>query len=184
VTDPLYVDSTGSGKDVRRFATFSNIKSTPVYLPAGVEWYDFWTGARSAGGQTVQKQAAIDVIPLYVKAGSILPIGPKVKYAEEKKWDNLEVRVYPGADGGFTLYEDENDNYDYEKGIHSTITVCWDDAKKVLTIGDRTGSFPGMLKDRTFNIVFVSGSKGVGMAPVDTYDKVVAYNGKEVVVKR
>jgi alpha-D-xyloside xylohydrolase len=184
VTDQMYVDSTGSGKDVRRFAAFSNIKSTPVYLPADAEWYDFWTGVKSAGGQTVQKPAAIDVIPLFVKAGSILPIGPRMQYAEEKKWDRLEVRVYPGADGQFTLYEDEKDNYNYEKGIHSTITFSWDDARKSLTISDRTGSFPGMLKDRTFNIVWVSTSKGIGMAPVDTYEKVVPYNGNKVVVKR
>ena len=184
VTDQMYVDSTGSGKDVRRFASFTRIKSIPVYLPAGAEWHDFWTGAKSAGGQTVQKPAAIDVIPLFVKAGSILPIGPRVQYAEQKKWDRLEVRVYPGADGQFTLYEDEKDNYNYEKGAYSTITFSWDDARKSLTISDRTGSFPGMLKDRTFNIVWVSTSKGVGMAPVDTYDKVVPYNGKKVVVKR
>ena len=135
------------------------------------------------GGQTVKKETPIDIIPLYVKAGSILPFGPKVQYATEKKWDNLEIRVYPGADGEFTLYEDENDNYNYEKGVYSTITFTWDDAKKVLTISDRKGSFPGMLNERKFNIVWVSKNKGVGMNPVDTYERVVAYRGKRVVVK-
>lgn len=118
-----------------------------------------------------------------MKTGSILPFGPKVQYATEKKWDDLEIRIYPGANGEFTLYEDENDNYDYEKGVHSTITFSWDDAKKALTISDRTGSFPGMLNERNFNIMWVSKNKGVGMNPVDTYDRVVAYRGKRVVVK-
>ena len=121
-------------------------------------------------------------MPLFVKAGSIIPIGPKVQYATEKKWDNLEIRVYPGADGEFTLYEDENDNYNYEKGIYSTITFKWDDAKKVLTIGDRKGSFPEMLKERKFNIIVVTPNKGTGMNAVKKYDKVVKYNGKEMVV--
>jgi len=119
---------------------------------------------------------------LYVKAGSILPIGPKVQYATEKKWDNLEIRVYPGADGEFTLYEDENDNYDYEKGAYSTITFKWDNEKKTLTINDRQGSFPGMLTERKFNIVKVAAGTGTGMDAVTTYDKVVTYNGKKVVV--
>jgi len=121
-------------------------------------------------------------MPLYVKAGSILPIGPKVQYATEKKWDNLEIRVYPGADGEFTLYEDENDNYDYEKGAYSTITFKWDNEKKTLTINDRQGSFPGMLTERKFNIVKVAAGTGTGMDAVTTYDKVVTYNGKKVVV--
>ena len=118
-----------------------------------------------------------------MKAGSIVPIGPKVQYAAEKKWDNLEIRVYAGADGEFTLYEDENDNYDYEKGIYSTITFTWDDVKKVLTINDRKGSFPGMLNDRKFNIVWVSKNKGVGRDSVRKYDEVIAYSGKKVSVK-
>ena len=127
----------------------------------------------------MSKETPIDIIPLYVKAGSILPIGPKVQYATEKKWDNLEIRVYPGADGEFTLYEDENDNYNYEKGMYSTITFTWDDAKKVLTINDRKGSFPGMLGERKFNIVMVSTNNGAGMDTVKKYDKVVTYNGKK-----
>ena len=121
-------------------------------------------------------------MPLFVRAGTILPIGPKVQYATEKKWDNLEIRIYPGANGEFTLYEDENDNYDYEKGIYSTITFKWDDAKKVLTINDRKGSFPGMLKERKFNIIKVSKNNGDGMKTVKKYDKTITYNGKEVVV--
>ena len=162
---------------------FSTVKTRELYLPKGTEWYDFWTGSKVAGGQSVNKETPIDIMPLYVKAGSILPFGPKVQYATEKKWDNLEIRIYPGADGRFTLYEDENDNYDYEKGVCSTITFSWDDSKNVLTIHDRKGTFPGMLKERKFRIVKVSGNKGIGMEPVQKYDKVVTYIGKEVVVK-
>ena len=180
VTDSMY-SQPGAAPDV---GNFSRTKTHEVYLPKGTEWCDFWTGERLTGGKTLQKETPIDVIPLYVKAGSILPIGPTVQYATEKKWDTLEIRVYPGADGTFTLYEDENDNYDYEKGMYSTVTFAWDDANKTLTIGDRTGSFPGMLMERIFNIVRVSGNKGVGMHPVDTYDSVVAYRGTKVVIKR
>jgi alpha-D-xyloside xylohydrolase len=112
---------------------------------------------------------------LYIKAGSIIPFGPQVQYATEKKWDNLEIRVYPGTNGEFTLFEDENDNYNYEKGAYSTITFAWNDAKKSLTIDDRKGSFPGMLSTRKFNIVVVAADK--------KYDKTVTYSGKKVVVK-
>jgi alpha-D-xyloside xylohydrolase len=122
-------------------------------------------------------------MPLYVRAGSVLPIGPRVQYTEEKPWDNLEVRVYPGANGKFELYEDENDNYNYEKGIYSTVSFVWDDVKRTLTIGERAGSFPGMLQSRTFNIVVVGPGKGVGMDSVAQPDKVIVYDGKKVLIK-
>jgi alpha-D-xyloside xylohydrolase len=118
-----------------------------------------------------------------VKAGSIIPFGPKVQYATEKKWDNLEIRIYPGADGEFTLYEDENDNYNYEKGSYSTITFSWDDEKKELTIGDRKGSFTGMLNERNFNVVCVAISNGIGMEKVNKYDSEVIYTGKKILIK-
>lgn len=146
--------------------------STELYLPAGAEWYDFWTNETFEGGQEITRETSIDLIPLYIKAGSILPIGPKVQYATEKNWDNLELRVYEGADGEFTLYEDENDNYNYEKGIYSTITFTWNDAKNVLTISDRKGEFPGMLLERKFNIVLVGKT-----------NKVVDFKGKKVTVR-
>ncbi len=163
--------------------TEPNVNEWEVYVPKSVGWYNFWTGERFDGGQSIHSKAPADEIPLFIKTGSIIPVGPSVQYATEKKWDDLEIRVYSGADGKFALYEDENDNYDYEKGAYSTITFSWDDAKKTLTIGERTGSFPGMLSERTFNIVWVSRDKGVGMNRVDTYDRVVAYHGKKVVVK-
>jgi len=178
VTDSMY-SKPGTTVNVE---DYSEIKTHEVYLPQGTDWYDFWTGEHLQGGQTVQKEALIDIIPLYAKAGSILPIGPKVHYATEKKWDNLEIRVYPGADGEFTLYEDENDNYDYEKGMYSTITFTWDDAKQVLTINDRRGSFPGMLSERGFSIVKVSNGNGIGMKTVETYSKVIRCDGKKIEV--
>ena len=154
---------------------FTEAKSTKVYLPAGAVWYDFWTNEKINGGQEIAKKTKIDEIPLYIKSGSIMPFGPQVQYATEKKWDNLEIRVYPGANGEFTLYEDENDNYNYEKGAYSTISFTWNDAKKALTINDRKGTFTGMLAKRKFNIVIVGAGKN--------YEKVVTYIGKKVVVK-
>ena len=162
---------------------FDTIKSKELYLPKGADWYDFWTGEKYMGGQKINKESPIDIIPLYVKAGSILPIGPRVQYATEKNWDCLEMRVYEGANGEFTLYEDENDNYNYEKGIHSTITFLWNDAKKVLTISDCKGSFPGMLTERKFNIIRVARNKGTGMTVANMFDQMVVYQGKKVVVK-
>ncbi|WP_461642182.1 glycoside hydrolase family 31 protein [Labilibaculum euxinus] len=162
---------------------FRKSKFKNVYLPAGEEWYDFWTNEKYLGGQNITATTTIDKIPLYIKAGSILPLGPKVKYATEKKWDKLEIRIYEGANGEFTLYEDENDNYNYEKGMYSTITFNWNDAEKVLTINDREGNFPGMLKERTFGIVKVDKGKVAGDEVVMLFDKVVKYNGKKVLVK-
>jgi alpha-D-xyloside xylohydrolase len=120
---------------------------------------------------------------LYVKGGSIIPIGPEVQFATEKKWDNLEIRVYEGASGEFTLYEDENDNYNYEKSVYSTITFSWNDVKKVLTISDRKGSFPGMLTGRKFNIVKVTTGDGSGMNVAQKPGKVVDYTGMKIIVK-
>lgn len=183
VTEPMYIKKTGEGRSAVVSEDFSTIKSKEVYLPAGADWYDFWTGERVSGGGKINKETPFDIIPLYVKAGSIIPIGPTVQYAEEKKWDSLEIRIYPGADGQFGLYEDENDNYDYEKGIYSVIPFSWDDKSKTLTIGDRNGSFPGMLAERKFNIVVVAKNKGTGSENTTKYDKVVNYKGKKVVIK-
>lgn len=161
---------------------FGAIKSRELYLPAGSDWFDFWTGEKMSGGITVTKETPLDIMPLYVRAGSILPVGPKVQYATEKGWDNLEIRVYEGAHGEFTLYEDENDNYNYENGAFSTITFSWNDAKKSLTINERKGSFPGMMKERKFRIVKVTNAKGFGMEPVEQVDQVIPYNGGKVTV--
>jgi alpha-D-xyloside xylohydrolase len=163
--------------------TEPNVSECSVYLPKSVTWYDFWTGKRFNGGQTIKTAAPLEKIPLFIKAGSILPIGPKVQYATEKSWDNLEIRVYEGADGNFILYEDENDNYNYEKGHYSTITFSWDDSKKILTINNLQGSFNGMLSERTFRIVKVVLGNGIGTDTTKTFDKVVSYKGKKITVE-
>ncbi len=162
--------------------TGPGVNESNVYLPEPASWYNFWTGLQYEGGQTVTTEAPLDQIPLYVKAGSIIPMGPVIQYATEKN-DPLEIRIYPGSNGEFILYEDENDNYDYQKGINSTIIFKWDDAKKILTIGNRKGSYPGMLTERKFNILIVSKNNGAGMNTINKYNKEVTYNGKKVVVK-
>jgi alpha-D-xyloside xylohydrolase len=154
-----------------------------LYLPAS-GWYDFWTGNSLAGGKMVDAAAPLDRIPLYVRAGSIVPLGPDMEYATEKPADPIELRVYPGADGDFTLYEDENDSYNYEKGAYATIPIHWNNASRQLTIGERKGGFPGMLESRTFRVAFVSPGRAAGVAPAARPDKVVAYSGKAVTVLR
>jgi len=155
--------------------------SRQVYLP-DAKWYDFWSGTSVQGGREITAQAPLDRLPLYIRAGSLVPLGPDEEWSTEKLADPLELRVYCGADGQFTLYEDENDNYAYEKGVHATIAFRWDDAKHTLIIGDRQGEFPGMLASRTFRVVFVSENHGVGIAPSETADKVVHYSGKQITV--
>jgi alpha-D-xyloside xylohydrolase len=150
-----------------------------VYLPEGTTWYDFWTGKTYSGGQRIPFEAPIDKIPLLVKAGSIIPMGPFVEYSTQKPADPIELRIYKGANGSFTLYEDENDNYNYEKGIYSTIGFNWDDASKTLIIGARKGEFPGMLKTRTIKVVLVDEKHGNGIEISTSFDKTVVYNGEE-----
>ncbi len=161
--------------------TESKVKEWNIYLPESVVWYNFWTGEKIEGGKTIKTEALIDEIPLFVKSGAIIPMGPVIQYATEKN-DPIEIRIYPGADGEFTLYEDENDNYNYEKGKYSTITFKWDDTKKTLTIGDRKGSFPGMPDEYTFNIIRLENYKGIGIKSVEKFDKVVIYTGKKTAV--
>jgi alpha-D-xyloside xylohydrolase len=124
----------------------------------------------------------LERLPLYVRAGSILPLGPDEEWSTEQPADPIELRIYRGADGDFTLYEDENDNYNYEKGAYATIPLHWDDAAKTLTIGDRKGQFPGMLESRSFRVVFVSENHGVGTNSADEADKVVQYSGRQITV--
>lgn len=146
-----------------------------VYLPAGNDWWDFNTNERHAGGQTVQKSVSINTIPLYTKAGAIIPIGPDVQYSTEKPWNNLEIRIYPGADGSFTLYEDEFDNYNYENGLYSTITFDWNDAERELTVSERNGKYPGMLKSRKFDVKVIGQDKNIS--------KTLRYNGRKTKTK-
>ena len=138
-------------------ADFTPARSTQVYLPAGTDWYDFWTGERLKGGRTVTRETHLDTVPLYVRAGGIIPLGPDVQYDGEKTWDGLEIRVYPGADGRFVLYEDAGDGYAYERGERSEIEFAL--RGRTLTVGARRGAFPGMLSARTFRITVVSGAQ-------------------------
>ncbi|MFD1256086.1 TIM-barrel domain-containing protein [Mucilaginibacter terrae] len=179
VTQAMYVKPVVEGANTLQQEDFSKTGTKQVYLPGNGIWYDFWTGEKTSGGKSISKAAGLDIIPLYVKAGSILPLGPQVQFAEEKKWDNLEIVVYPGADGDFTLYEDENDNYHYEEGKYSEIKFHWNDAKHSLQISTRKGAFNGMLNQRKFTIVF---------APAMTNDgshqgKVLNYTGTAQQVK-
>jgi alpha-D-xyloside xylohydrolase len=153
-----------------------------VWLPGGTDWIDFWTGQRAKGGQTVIAQAPLETIPIYVKAGSIVPFGPSVESAGVKS-DPIDVRVYDGADADFTLYEDEGDNYDYERGARSVIAMHWNNKTETLTIGDRQGSFPGMLEHRAFRVVRVATSRSVGSAPAQSFDATVSYEGKGVSIR-
>ena len=149
-----------------------------VYLPGTGFWYDFWTGKRFAAGQTTDVAAPLDRIPLMVRAGSIIPMGPFIQYSTERS-DPVEIRIYPGANGEFTLYEDQNDGYGYEKGQYSTIELKWNDSVHMLNIGNRRGDFPGMLKERTFNVVAVSPDHGTGTEVTGAVEKVVQYDGTE-----
>lgn len=158
-------------------------RTREVYLPARHTWYDFWTGEAAEGGQIIKADAPIDKIPLFVKAGSIVPMGPFLQYSSEKPADPIELRIYPGADGSFTLYEDENDNYNYEQGVFATIEFKWNDAQRQLTIGSRKGKFPGMLQKRTINVVVVGTSDGIGLRISGKVDKVVRYRGKQMRLK-
>jgi alpha-D-xyloside xylohydrolase len=150
-----------------------------IYLPHGT-WRDFWTGRTIDGGVAIDAPANLERMPIYVRAGSIIPLGPQLLFAAEKPADPVELRIYGGADGDFVLYEDENDNYNYEKGAYATIAIHWDDAKQTLILGARQGSFPGMLKSRTFKIVHVREDFGVGMEFTEKPDSVIQYSGKQI----
>ncbi len=143
-------------------------KTATKYLPKGADWYDFWTGKLYKGGQNVVLTTSFDQAPMFVRAGSILPLGPEMQYVGEKAWDNLEIRIYPGADGEFTLYEDEGDNYNYEKGVYSTIKFKWNNRTRTLTIANRQGQYPGMLQNRKFTIALPDGTS-----------RTIEYNGNE-----
>lgn len=162
--------------------TEPNINEWNVYLPKSGGWFDFWTGKNYKGGQAIKTVSTLDIIPLFVKAGSIIPMGKFIQYAGQKSDDTLEIRIYKGANGRFDLYEDQGDNYNYEKGIYSLIKFNWDDAKKTLTIEARKGKYPGMIKERTFYILLVNENRGTGIEFSSTIDKKIKYSGKKTVV--
>jgi alpha-D-xyloside xylohydrolase len=152
-----------------------------VYLPSTPGgWYLFWTGAAAAGGASVQAPAPFDAMPVYVRAGSIVPLGPDLQYTNEKPADPITLYVYAGADGAFTLYEDQGTTYDYETLAFSQIALKWTDATKTLSIGARAGSFTGMLASRTFQVVRIASGKAVGYPSTAAPDKTVTYTGAAV----
>ena len=158
--------------------------SREVYLPKQKGWYDFYTGAYHAGGQTIVADAPFDKIPVFIPEGAILPIGPEMQWSDEKKPELIDLYVYAGKDGSYTLYEDEGTNYNYEKGKYAVIDFKYDDARKQVTIGARKGSFDGMLQKRRFNIILVDQKKqqGVNLAK-SPKGKVVKYSGQAMTVK-
>jgi alpha-D-xyloside xylohydrolase len=186
VTDPLYTQEKiiktdamtgwnsrqGEGETSSSAVDWSAKKRYTVYLPKGADWYDFWTDDKYTGGQELSADAPIAHSPLYVKAGSILPVGQDLQYSNEKSWDNITLQVYPGADAFFTLYEDEGDGYGYQQGAYTEIPIVWNEKSHTLTIGKRKGTYPGMLATRTFQV------RIPGTAPVS-----VTYSGKEKKVK-
>lgn len=142
-----------------------------VYLPGSAGWYNFHTGKRYSGGQMVLTDAPQHILPIFVKAGSIIPMGDVMQFTNEKTWDTLELRIYQGADAVFDLYEDEGDGYDYEKGKYRIIPIRWNNKKQLLTIEAAKGSFPGCLKNRVFSIISVDNPQ---------LKKSIHYNGKRV----
>ena len=152
-------------------ADWSEPHQVTKYLPKGTLWYDFWTGEQLRGGRNITFATVLDRVPMFVRAGSILPLGPEMQYVGEKSWQQLELRVYPGANGTFTLYEDEGDNYNYERGVYTTIDFQWSDKTRTLTIGERKGEYPGMLTNRQFTVVTPDGQS-----------KTVDYTGRRITV--
>jgi len=150
------------------------IRTRPVYLPENNIWYDFWTNEVFAGGHTIERETPVSRIPILIKGGSILPTGEIMQYIGEKKPEHLTLSVYTGANGNFTLYEDEGESFNYEKGTFSHIPFIWDEESRTLTISARSGSFPGMLKERKFTVRFIEDRK------VTTRE--VSYKGEKVVV--
>ena len=187
VTDPMF---TWRDDNKKGHQTYPDVRQAAapvrVYLPAAslkkgdgetaCKWYDFHTGQCYEGGRSILRPCTINEIPVFVKAGTVLPIGPDVQYSSELPWDDLELRVYPGADGTFTLYEDEGDNYNYERGAFTLIGFHWNDALRTLTITDRHGSYKGMLQQRQFRVRL--------MVPGEAQEAhAVAYDGKRLTVK-
>ena len=147
-------------------------KTATKYLPKGANWYDFWTGKLYKGGQNLVLTTRFDQVPMFVRAGSIVPLGPVMQYVGEKSWDNLEIRIYPGADAEFSLYEDEGDGYNYEQGYYSNIIFTWTDRTRTLHISARQGGYKGMILERRFTLMLPDGTT-----------KTIDYNGNQVTVK-
>jgi alpha-D-xyloside xylohydrolase len=156
------------------------VKSIEVYLPKGSDWYDFRTGKKHAGGQSIQSPAPLDWMPLFVRAGSIVPMGKVIQNTTSEKQTEIELRIYPGADAEFTLYDDDGVSYQYEAGAHAQIPLSWDDGKKTLTIGARQGSFKGMSEKLVFKMVVVDEHNGIGSLAEYDGEGRVEYTGEKI----
>jgi len=159
-------------------------RSREVYFPSSCGWYDFYNGNYIIGGYKLQVDAPLERLPLFVKEGSIIPSGPEIFFSDEKQADTITLFVYTGRNCGFTLYEDEGTNYNYEKGVCSTIKFSYDEAAGELSIGERNGDFRGMLKKRIFNIVWITRENQIGFDPKIVPHSSVAYNGQRITVKK
>jgi alpha-D-xyloside xylohydrolase len=135
------------------------------------------------GGQRINTASPVQTLPLFVRAGSILPLGQVMRHVAEKPAETVELRVYRGADGAFTLYDDEGDNYSYERGIHATIPISWNEKTQTLTLGRRVGKYPGMLKEWTFRVIFVNETHGLGGQETEPADAIVKYTGKAITLR-
>lgn len=158
-------------------------QARPVYLPSGSDWYDFWTGKRYAGGQTILADAPLETMPLFVRSGSIIPIGPDIQFTGERPDAPIELWVYPGQDGDFTLYEDEGDNYNYEQGNFATMHLVWNDNALQFVFDNRQGSYPGMWASKVFRVVIASERAFDPLAAQVTDARTVLYQAERVVVE-
>ena len=157
--------------------------SREVYFPKGTDWYDLYTGKRYKGGQKQEVEAPFERMPIFAPSGGILLYGPEITYVNEKKPEVIDVYIYAGKDGSFYLYEDEGTNNNYQKGTYSKIDFNYSDATNTLTIGSREGSYPGMLSERTFNIIYVSPNAPAGWDNKGKPTKVIEYKGEQISVK-
>jgi alpha-D-xyloside xylohydrolase len=162
--------------------TKPNATSRSVVLPEGNDWVDFWSGKTHHGGQTIMADAPLDETPIFIKEGSIVPMGPVVQSTAEAQ-DPLEIRIYGGKDADFQLYQDSGDGYAYEHGARATIHLHWDDRRNMLSIGDRAGAFPGMPGKQTFQIVLVKEAHGIGMRPESGPDRTATYTGHQMTIR-
>lgn len=174
VTDPMYYSAGSTPIEVVD-------KSRAVYLPDGADWYDFWTGKRYKGGQTITADSPLDTIPLFIRSGSILPLGPEITYADEQTNAPIDLFIYTGQDGNFTLYDDEGNNYNYEQGHFSRLPISWDDAARRLTFHARKGSYPGMPESREFRVILDDSPWDAIRSQKRPY-KTVLYEGREIIL--
>ncbi|RCW64278.1 TIM-barrel domain-containing protein [Saliterribacillus persicus] len=169
VTEPMYYES---GSEEMK----GSVKKRSVYLPVDTQWYDFWTNQRFEGGQVIEANADLKTMPLFVRAGSIVPVGPAIQYTSEDTNEPLEILIYKGEDGSFLLYDDEGDTYNYEKGAFFTIQLRWEDKNNRFTIGDRIGSYPGMKTSMEFALTIINDAED------NVAQRIITYTGEQTTI--